>query len=400
MNQPRFSRLSPQTAEALRLAFLQGIFWAAWAVGGYQTIYLQENGFPASQFGLLNAIACITAIFGMTVWSRLSDRMGSVRRVTVLTLTLAAAFFAAMPFLPSGRPYSALLLLCYVPFVNFFRAPTSTFVENLTVRSYTEQKLNYGAVRSMGSLLFGVASVLTAQLLLPAMGVGATFWMSSLAVIPAIVLVLFCREPQSAPHAERSRAGTGELLRNRPLVLLLVFAFFYYLAFAFEANFIPYLMQDKGIDRAHYGVITAIRGLMEVPGLLFIGRLRRRIPTRFLIAAAPVLMGLECVLLGFFAHTLPVFSAIVMLYGLGSGSMIGTVYGYVYDLAPVHLRASAHALLISVSQVAGILGNLVGGVLFDAIHGGPFYVIAGIVMFFSAALFIGSSREKKRPAAP
>ena len=54
----RLRSLSPEMAETLRLAGVQGIFWAAMAVGNYQTVYLQSIGFPATDFGLLNAIAC------------------------------------------------------------------------------------------------------------------------------------------------------------------------------------------------------------------------------------------------------------------------------------------------------------------------------------------------------
>ena len=61
----RLRSLSPEMAETLRLAGVQGIFWAAMAVGNYQTVYLQSIGFPATDFGLLNAIACAVAIFAI-----------------------------------------------------------------------------------------------------------------------------------------------------------------------------------------------------------------------------------------------------------------------------------------------------------------------------------------------
>ena len=53
------------------------------AVGNYQTVYLQSIGFPATDFGLLNAIACAVAIFAMTFWGTVSDRIGSVRKIVI-----------------------------------------------------------------------------------------------------------------------------------------------------------------------------------------------------------------------------------------------------------------------------------------------------------------------------
>lgn len=89
----RLRSLSPEMAETLRLAGVQGIFWAAMAVGNYQTVYLQSIGFPATDFGLLNAIACAVAIFAMTFWGTVSDRIGSVRKIVILTLTLGCGLF-------------------------------------------------------------------------------------------------------------------------------------------------------------------------------------------------------------------------------------------------------------------------------------------------------------------
>ena len=91
----RLRSLSPEMAETLRLAGVQGIFWAAMAVGNYQTVYLQSIGFPATDFGLLNAIACAVAIFAMTFWGTVSDRIGSVRKIVILTLTLRPFHFCA-----------------------------------------------------------------------------------------------------------------------------------------------------------------------------------------------------------------------------------------------------------------------------------------------------------------
>ena len=138
MKKFHFPAVTPQNSEALRLAVVQGTFWASMAVGGYQTVYLQNNGFPAAQFGLLNAIACAVAIVAMTFWGMVSDRIGGVRKIVMLTLSLGVSLFALIPLIPSGQPYSALLFLIIIPVVNFFRAPMSAFVDNITVRNCAE----------------------------------------------------------------------------------------------------------------------------------------------------------------------------------------------------------------------------------------------------------------------
>ncbi len=394
MYKPAFHLPGPQGAEALRLALLQGLFWAAWAVGGYQTIYLQENGFPASRFGMLNAIACVMATLAVTFWSRVSDRTGSLRRVTVLTIVLGSGLYAMLPLIPTGRSWSVLLFLAAIPAINFFRAPVSSFVENLTVRNCAEHRLNYGAVRSMGSLLYSVAGILAAQLLIPHLGVAATFPISGLLVIPVIFLTLSSPEPQSAGSSKKARTGTGELLKNRSFAMLLVFGVFFYTAVSFEGSFLPYLMREAGADTGNFGIILASRAIMEIPCLLLIAKLRRRFPPRVLIVLAVLFMAGECLFLGTLAGSLPSFVVICMLFGIGNGMFFGTAFNYIYDLAPIPLRATAHGLFVSVQQIAGIFGNLIGGVLFDRVGGRVFYIIAAVLMLFSAALFFFSSRQR------
>lgn len=84
-----------------------GHFWAAMAVGNYQTVYLQSIGFPATDFGLLNAIACAVAIFAMTFWGTVSDRIGACAKLS-FTLSARLRPFHFVP-LSDGATYSYLL---------------------------------------------------------------------------------------------------------------------------------------------------------------------------------------------------------------------------------------------------------------------------------------------------
>ena len=401
MRKLHFPALTPQNSEALRLTVVQSTFWASMAIGGYQTVYLQNNGFPAAQFGLLNAIACAVAIVAMTFWGMVSDRIGGVRKIMMLTLTLGVSLFALIPLIPTGQPYSALLFLIVIPIVNFFRSPMSAFVDNLTVRNCAENGLNYGTIRSSGSLWFAIAGILAVNLLIPAFGVSSTFFVAAIVMVPTILLAFFCREPQSGGRARKSRMGAGKLFKDRRFVAFLIFGFFFYVGTAFESNFLPYLMTSINIDSTNVGLVLSVRALMEIPFLFFIVKLRRRFQLRYLIMLAAAFMGVECLLLGLFVTTLPEFVVFAAVFGFGNGLFIGTATNYIYELAPVELRATAHGLFVSVSQIAGILGNLLGGFLFDAVGGKPFYLIACGLMFLSILVFAVSFIKKgeNAPAA-
>lgn len=395
-----FSRLGPGAKQALNLVGVSGIFWFAWAFGCYQTVYLQDVGFTASGLGLLNAISSGVAIASVSFWGMVSDKIGSLRKVLIVVLSGGALFYALVPLIPTGLPFSPLLFLCLLPAINFFRGSMATFTENLLVRNCNELRLNFGMLRSTGSFLFTVGSIIISSLL-PVVGVENTFWLCGVLMLPPIIFTFFSRDPNAKPKAQKGESrnlNLGELFHNRSYVVFLVFIFLFYIAATCESSFIPYFMQDVGISSEKYGIILAYRALLEIPFLLLMVRLRRRFPLRNLVIAAAVLMAMECLGLSLITNSLPVMILVSTFFGLGNGLFIGSSLNYVYELAPDHLKASAQAFYASVSSVAGILGNLAGGVVFDAIGAKPFYLAVTGMYLVSVFLFSLSILREKRAA--
>lgn len=393
------SRLGPAGQQALILVGVNGIFWFAWAFGCYQTVYLQSVGFSASSIGVLNAISSAVGIASVAFWGMASDRIGSLRKVLITVLGGGAALYAMVPLIPTGLPYSHILFMCLLPVVNFFRASMSPYAENILVRNCNELRLNFGVLRSMGSFLFTIGSLIIAAWL-PSLGVSNTFWVTGLIMIIPIILTFFAREPQAKAPAKPAdgKAGKGlnlgELFQNKAYVAFLVFGFIFYTGAACEGNFIPYFMQSVGVDSQQYGIVLAYRALLEIPFLLLMLRLRRRFPLRVLVLGATLLMSLEGLGFGFFTNSLPTMLLFCTFFGLGNGLFLGSSLNYVYELAPNHLKASAQAFFTSIASVAGILGNLLGGVIFDAIGAKLFYLMVAGLYIASAAVFLASFRRK------
>ena len=109
----------PGVAEALNLAGLNGIYWFAMSFSCYQAVYLQNEGFSASQLGLLNALASAVAIASVSFWGMISDKIGSVKRILVMILTLGVGLYALIPLIPTGLPVSPVLFLIFIPSVSY-----------------------------------------------------------------------------------------------------------------------------------------------------------------------------------------------------------------------------------------------------------------------------------------
>ena len=396
----RFSpRLPNGGRQALILTGANSLFWLAWSFSSYQTVYLQEVGFSASQLGLLNALTSGVSIASLAFWGMVSDRIRSLSKVLITVLVGGAVLFALIPAIPTGLPSSPLLLLTLIPVVYFFRGSMSPYAENLLVRNANELRLNYGLLRSVGSFLF-TAGGLAITALLPLVGVPSTFWLSGVMMIPVVILTLLAREPNAQPaqSVPKEKLDLSQLFRNKSYVAFLVFGFLFYIAANCEASFFPYFIQGVGVPTDRYVVVLSYRAFLEIPFLLLMVKLRRRFSLGRLVVAAAVLMAVECVFLGLFANSLMSILLCATFFGLGNGLFIGSSLNYLYELAPSHLKASAQAFFSAVSSVAGILGNLLGGLVFDAMGAKPFYLFVATLYFLSVGVFLLTQRQPRKKA--
>lgn len=386
-------RIGPLRMEALKVTAIGGLFWFAWAFACYQTVFLQNSGFAASDLGLLNALAAAVSIVSVSFWGMISDRSGSPKKIVFLVLAAGSLLYSLIPLV--GRAGSVALFTILLPLFNFFRGSMTTLIENLQVRNCNELRLNFGFTRSVGSLLFTIGSLLAA-FLLNHISLETTFPLSFLLMIPVLVLCFFVRSPSNGRIRKKDTSASNEkpdvraLFRIKPYVWFLVFALLFYIAYQCGGAFIPFYMTSIGISNERYGIILAYRAFLEIPFLMLMTRLKRRFSLQQLLLLGVALIFTESLLLCFHVHSLPSLLFANTFYGLGNGLFIGTSLNYLYQLAPSNLKATAQSFFAATASISGIIGNLLGGLLFDAVGAKPFYFVLFLIYLCSALVF-GSS---------
>ena len=374
-------------------------FWFATAIGAYQTVWLQEEGFSSAQLGIINAVASGIGILVITLTGFVSDRIGSLVKTLILCLILGFGAFALIPLLPA-RQMTFPLFVLLLSAMTLFRNPMTSLAENLLVRNCNEIPLNYGRIRSGASLAYCVGG-LAATALIARMGTGSTFWVSGLLGIPAILFACFIRDPDGVRKEKNAdlRQDAGVLLRSRMYLVLVAATFCYQVGHTCRFNFLPYYMRGIGLDPGRYGVLFAYSAVLEIPSLLVLKAARKRFSLHQLLVFSIVLQLLEVALLGSVCSTLPGLILITTLYGLGNGLHVAVVLNYVYTLSPVSLRASSQALYQAAGSIAAILGNLIGGVAFDLIGAKPFYLTIALLYILSTGLLLINRPEKQSKTA-
>ena len=391
--------ISPQGKIAINLALIQVFFYGAWAFASYANIYLQQNGFSASDLGNLNAICNATAILGMMFFGMLSDKINSIKKVLILTVVVTSSVYWLTPFLPTNLPYSYLIIIIFYPLLNIFKATAPILAENITVRNCATNNVNFGMIRAFGSLFFAIFS-LVAVWTVTSNGIDSSFFWFSILMIPAIICLFYAKDPVVQKQEKKEKVSLAPLLKNYFYVTFMISVFVIQFAINAELNFFSYFMESVGVSSNQHPTILAVRAIMEIPLLLLIINLRKKFKLKHLLMIACTLMAFECLLLSFWASNLTEIVISAVFYGFGNGIFIGSISIYLYKLAPLHLKASAQTIYAAVTCAAGIGGNLLGGILFDAVGGKTFYLITALIFLLGVAVFIGTLQLKKNTINP
>ena len=377
----------------LRFTVLQFVYWFVMAIGNYQTVYLQSRGYTATTIGLINAVLSAVTIMATPVWGMNSDRIRSIRRVFLLTLIVGSVLFAFIPAIIGLPVLSAPLMLVYLSLVYFFRNPANAMMDNWLVRYSNQKGVDYGSIRSFGSLGYAICGVLIAGAV-SSFGTAWTFPVCS--AMMALVVAMSLRTDDAKPVAPATGAPAREafnpltLFKNYYFTTFLAFSLLLYIVINSAAAFLPYLLEEVGVSSIRYGLITAYMATLEIPMLLAARPLRRRAPLFALCIASGFCYAAACLLLGTCAHSLGMIVAIETLSGVGSGLLIASAANYIYTLTPENLKATGQSIFVAVTALSGIAGNLIGGAVVDALSAPQLYCIMGVTGLISALFLLGT----------
>lgn len=356
-------------------------FFVSSAVGAFLTVYLKEEGFSTSQLGIINAVSSIAAMLAISFWGIISDWLGSVKKVLIFLVIVGVGLNAIIPMIPTQWKYAFIVLVIAIPFMKFFYMPMGNLNENLLVRKSGELNLDYGKIRSIGSLFYGIGGILTTVLILPRLGVSATFWICALVALPAVLLLIPMPDVQSAPRGRRQKLNFRELLTNKPYLTYLIASFILNIGLTSHTIFMPYFIAEIGIDDHYYGYVISCSAFLEIPSMWILSKMRKRMDYRKMIVLSLLIQALAILIQATICRSLGVLLVGTVMTGLSVGIRLPGALSYLQELAPAHLKSSAQAFYQTVNSVAAILSSLIGGIVFELMGARPFFLaIFGICL--------------------
>jgi PPP family 3-phenylpropionic acid transporter len=344
-------------------------------------LFLAERGLSGREIGVLAAVSPIMTLLVAPAWGSAADRGGS--RLGVLRWVLAGT---AGSVLLLGAPRTFWLLLPAMGLFMLFQVAIIPLGDAAVAAAAAEQDTSYGRLRLWGSIGFALGGLGMGQLA-SRFGLGAIFPLYALLTALALP-VMWRMVPREPPATAGSRpAGTWTLLQDRPLTLILIIAGVAATGITAGYLFLFVFLDSLGARAGLIGAVSAVGALVEVPFMLWGGRVIQRRGAPPVFAAG---MGLFALGWGLYAvlESPLLAPAIQALNGAALGLLWPAGVTFVAQRAPAGQAATAQALLSAVMYgVAPLLAAQLAGAIYDLAGARWVLAVAAGTMALGVLLF-------------
>jgi PPP family 3-phenylpropionic acid transporter len=263
-----------------RVALFFATLFAAGAINtAFLPLWFADRGLSATAIGQVLGVASLLRVFAGPSWGTVADRIG--RRRPVLLAAALTASVAALMYLPL---YGFFLLLAVAGVQGVASSALNPLVDSLALALARDGRMEYGPVRSIGSIAYMAASAGTGWLL-SVTGSWLVPWLLAATYGSAAAVTPLLPEAACAPAAPRAWAGL-RLFANRPFRLVVLASALIQGAHAAYYGFAPLYWRAQGFGDSVIGLLVAEGIIAEVALFAWGRRLVERLGPAGLTACA------------------------------------------------------------------------------------------------------------------
>lgn len=362
------------------------LFWIATGVSGlfatfnfanaffiaYFPLFLKDINFTPVQIALVIALPNIVRIFATPVMTSISDRSGRRRHSMALFSIIALASFWVLVY--SSEYWTVIGL---VVFLSIFYVPIQPLQDAYAYETDHTLGLNYGRMRSWGSISFVVATLIGGWYLSFGGAADLLFLIVGSLALLALLAVLLPGMPSESRRTTRESVWSAKELRDPQFLLVVLAGGLLLGSFSALYAFASIYWLSVGISDGMVGGLWAIGTLAEIGIFVWGSFFMRHLGAWGLMVTGGVASIIRWILFPFATET---WSAVLLqLLHAGSFGMVflGMV-AYTAKLVSSERLGTAQGLTqTAFGTVMGISG-IACGWLYQIEQAYAFYLMAGI----------------------
>lgn len=375
----------------------------------FLAILVTRFGGNAIMYGVVGALYSLFQFISAPILGKLSDTYGRkpLLFISQLGTLIGWIVFSIGLFLPIQPLVHIGLITLTIPLVVIILgrvidgstggniAIAQAYLADIT--SDNERSKSYGLLSLSQNIGFVIGPALAGIL-------ASTFLQEKLPVFFAILVSLvallliqyFLPESHKKSTSPTAKISFWKVLQNKEIVYILAMYFFIYLGFSFFYTSFPIyavtnLLWTVGRMGIFFSFLSLSMAIVQGPVLSFATKHTR---DTWLISIGLLLLVGNFVLLTF--HSDWILYTAAILFALGNGIMWPSLLSLLSKVAGSNMQGTVQGMSGSLGSLASVAGLLLGGVLFQIIGKGTFFVSGAtmlIIFLLSLRLF---ALDKKR----
>lgn len=361
----------------------------------YLPLYYQSLGLNGQQIGLLMGLGPVVLLGSGPLWGALADRFNLHRLLLPVASGGSFLFILLVPLV--GGSLTGLILVTLLQ--AFFSQAIIPLLDSAALDIAAWSGTAFGRMRLGGSLGFMIISVFIGWVLTR---VDLRWMFYSYSIGMALVVLLAFGLPA---HQRRGQStmlqGIGVLARERSLVFFLLAALLLGFAASAIQAFLPLFLSGIGGDSNTVGLAGALGALTELPVMIFGALLLRRLGGLWQgLLFAALVYTLRWFAMSAVTGVGPAL-ALQLTHGLSFGIFVLAAAGYVDDLAPHGLSATAQSVYnVFYWGLGSIAGSLGAGVIYQQLGIAWLFRLCGLATLLAIVLLFGARpAHRAAPAA-
>ncbi|MBE5780709.1 MAG: MFS transporter [Clostridiales bacterium] len=372
-----------------QLNMVEFLYMGSMIGSSYIAMILKGQGMDSVTVGSIQSALALIGLIAPPIAGMLADKMGSVRKMFVITFTVTAIFWLAMPTTAAIK-LAGVPLMVFVLFVEaWIRLPIGSLMDGwLMDVQEKDNRIVYSAARKYGSLGYAIFSFLSSYVV-AIVAPEYIYYFMPLCALPVLWLCKQLGDGGDVPKVkqQKEKLQIGRIFKKYYIMTYFLCSIVVWMPFMVSYTLLPYLISDMGGADTVMGIAIGLRALMEVPAYMLVPMISKRLSPRIVLPLCFAYYAVEQLLCSFLGGT-TILIALLMVSGMVYAVMQATTVGYVHSMAPKGLGATVVTMNGAVMSLSSILGNLLCGVLIAAVGIRMCYVIIGGMTAVFAALFV------------
>lgn len=363
-------------------------YWAMMlSVIGMYTMYIAEMGFTKKQISIAVTIFTLSSFVGQNFLGYLADRLKCIKKLLILSNIVGIFVSIALNF--SDKIWFMGILISLWGFFLSGTVPLSEAWYLGVLKANGDDK-EFGAIRGMGSIGYGLSGILIG-LLLTQYGWEIYSWYITISTCITLLIILLIDEENDGASIQKEnvsvRGALEQIIKIRPLRSVVIIVFVYSFVLRGIYSYLGVLVMDFGGGPLSLGFAYFFDATPELITFTLTTRLLSKYQNKDLIFAAFIIQIIRL-------SSILVFNSPIAIIVLGTLSgfafgLLATAYKtFIYEVAPDKYKVSCLSLSESIIGLSGVISAPVFGFLFVKFDG-HIAIAIGLSIYILMAIILG-----------